>query len=413
MVESASLRQPTTGAERLNRRWDLVVIGIIVYTCLGTIYSWSVFRTPLEAALGLTPAQSGLPYSTFLATFAFSMPLAGAAVQRLGTRPILLLGGVLVGIGWVGAGLAGGSATLIAMYGLFGGLGVGLAYGVPLVVVSDWFPQRRGLAMGLTLAGFGVSPFVTARVAEVLIGRLGVRTAMIALGVSFVVVVAAFVPWFKLRVVSNGAATAAGHSDAPSMDLSPRRMLRSARFYALWICFAIGTLSGLTAIGMTASFAQRIVGLSASAAAATVAAFGVLNGIGRPIFGSVHDRLGPRATLIAAHALVAVGAAVAAGAENGGTTSFFIGFGVLWLMLGGWLAIAPAATMELFGARHYARNYGIMYTAYGVGALAGGGIAAGVYRSTGSYRALFVAILVLCAVGIAFAAVAFGKRRAG
>ncbi|NBB89921.1 MAG: MFS transporter [Spirochaetes bacterium] len=393
---------------RLNKRWDLVVIGIVVNACLGTVYSWSVFREPLEAALGITAAQSGLPYSVFLGAFAFSMPLAGAFIARIGPRVTLLAGGVLLAAGWMSAGFVDGFIPLVVTYGIVGGAGVGFAYGVPLSVVATWFPDKRGLAMGLTLAGFGVSPFVTAPLAEILINRFGVQTAMIVLGVGFIGVIAGLAGFFRRGPEVASAsdpekAEAVPEVSVPPRELAPREMLATRGFYGLWICYAIGTLAGLTAIGMTAPFGRQVAGLSASGAAAAVSAFGILNGVGRPIFGAVHDALGSRTTVVLSYGLIAIGAGVSLLAGPRAPLPFFIGFGIFWLMLGGWLAIAPAATTRLFGPFHYARNYGIMYTAYGVGALVGGSAFSALYSRFNSYSPMFVFVIGLSAVGVVVA----------
>jgi OFA family oxalate/formate antiporter-like MFS transporter len=404
--------------DRLNKRWDLVIIGIIVNACLGTVYSWSVFRAPLEDVLSISAAQSGLPYSVFLGAFAFSMPLGGALIARIGPRITLLAGGILVGAGWMSAGFAGGLTPLVLTYGIIGGAGVGLAYGVPLAVVGSWFPQRRGLAMGLTLGGFGVSPFVTAPLAEVLITRFGVQSAMTLLGVGFIAIIAAFAVAFR-RGPEAAAPGDAGEAETEALpggrprvpEVPPGAMLRSRSFYGLWICYAIGTLAGLTAIGMTAPFGQEIAGLSAPAAAAAVSAFGVLNGVGRPIFGALHDALGTRGTVMLSFGLIILAAVVSLIAVAGVALPFFIGFGMFWLMLGGWLAIAPAATTRLFGPRNYARNYGIMYTAYGVGALVGGSAFGALYGRFGSYSPMFVFVIGMSVAGIVVALAMLRSRR--
>jgi OFA family oxalate/formate antiporter-like MFS transporter len=177
-------------------------------------------------------------------------------------------------------------------------------------------------------------------------------------------------------------------------------MLRRRSFYGLWICYAIGTLAGLTAIGMTAPFGQEVAGLSAPAAAAAVSAFGILNGVGRPLFGAIHDALGTRRTVVVSFGLIVIAAVVSLLAGAGLALPFFIGFGLFWLMLGGWLAIAPAATTRLFGPQNYARNYGIMYTAYGVGALVGGSAFGALYGRFGSYSPMFIFVIGTCVVGI-------------
>ena len=397
-----------THDNRLDRRWDLVAIGIVINTCLGTVYSWSVFREPLEVALEIGAAQSGLPYSIFLAGFAFSMPLGGLLIGRIGSRPTLVLGGLLVGTGWILSGLVGQFGTLTIAYGVVGGIGVGLGYGVPLAVVGSWFPGRRGLAMGLTLVGFGVSPFATAPLASLFIRMLGVQQAMVALGALFLPVILGL----SFFMVPRAAPDAEVSAPRAQSDMDLKRMMRSLRFYGLWGCYVIGTLAGLTAIGMTASFAQQAVGLSAATAAGSVALFGVLNGVGRPLFGSLHDRLGTRPTVMLSFIIIALGAAMASFAGGNLVWAFYAGFAVLWLMLGGWLSIAPAATTRIFGERHYAANYGVMYTAYGVGALAGGAASSALYAQFGSYRPIFFVMIGLCGLGILLAVATLGNRQA-
>jgi MFS transporter, OFA family, oxalate/formate antiporter len=384
---------------KLNKRWDLVAIGIVAYLCLGAVYSWSVFREPLEAALGASPAQSGIPYSVFLGAFAFSMPLGGVMMSRIGPRPTLLLGGLLLGTGWISAGFAEQMAAVTATFGLLGGLGVGLGYGVPLAVVGTWFPGRRGLAMGLTLIGFGASPFLTAPLADSLIRSYGVQSAMVVFGGLFAVVVAVL----SVFVVMPDGEESRVVGSLSTTHFTLRQMVGTPRFYAFWVCYVIGTLSGLTVIGMTASFGREVVALSAPLSAAAVAAFGILNGLGRPLFGSLHDRLGTRFTVVLSFVLIAAGAALSLLAQAGVALPFYAGFGFLWLMLGGWLAIAPAATTRLFGSTYYAANYGVMYTAYGVGALAGGSASSALYARFGSYRPLLLLIILLSAVGIVIA----------
>ncbi len=393
--------------DRLNRRWDLIAIGIVVNTCLGTVYSWSVFREPLETALNIGPAESGIPYSAFLAGFAFSMPLGGLLIGRMGSRPTLLTGGVLVGIGWLSAGLFETFWMVTVAYGIVGGVGVGLAYGVPLAVVGSWFPDRRGFAMGLTLIGFGVSPFVTAPVAGFLIALLGVQGAMVALGATFVPVISIL----SLFMIPRAQAQLGTTDPGSTMDLDIRQMVRTGRFYGLWGCYVIGTLAGLTAIGMTASFGRQVVALSAPTAAASVALFAVMNGVGRPLFGSFHDRLGTRRTVVLAFVIITMGAAVSLLAGEDAIVAYYLGFAILWLILGGWLAIAPAATILLFGTRHYAANYGVMYTAYGVGALAGGAASGALFEAFGSYRPVLLLIAALAMVGLVIAVTSLRGNR--
>lgn len=265
--------------------------------------------------------------------------------------------------------------------------------------------------MGLTLAGFGVSPFLTAPIAEVLILETGVQSAMRFLGLAYAVIVGGLSPLFRLRAEESPVANLKQENGLGRKEAEPRDMLRMRSFYTLWICYAMATFAGLTAIGMTASFGHAVVGLSVPTAAATVAALGIANGVGRPVFGLVHDRLGTRTTVSLSFFAIAAGGALSFVAGPAARIAFFLGFGVLWFMLGGWPAIAPAATTHLYGTRHYAKNCGIMYTAYGVGALSGGSVSGLVYAHFGTYRPLFAIIvgISVLAAGVAWV----GLRRSG
>jgi len=393
---------------RFDRRWDLVVVGILTNMSLGTVYSWSVFREPLVYTFGFTTAQTATPYSVFLALFAFSMPLGGWLLGHIGTRATLAVGAFFVATGWFAAGFVSSISALALTYGVVAGFGVGLSYGVPLAVVASWFPRRRGLAIGLTLGGFGLSPFVTAPVAELLIEHVGVAMTFRILGVAFLGILATATLW--MHRAPHDAVRAGLHSDG--IEIGPREMLRSPIFYGLWITFALGTFAGLTAIGMSAAYGIEVVGIRRGAAAAAVAGFGVFNGIGRPIFGWLTDHLGARRTAILAFVIIIVGSVSAMLAASLGVVAYLVGFSLLWLLLGGWLAIAPTATTTFFGPLHYAANYGIMYTAYGVGALTGGVASAYLTNLTGTLVTTFWAMIATAVAGVLVAAALLPRPQA-
>lgn len=390
----------------MDRRWDLVVLGALANICLGTVYSWSVFREPLVAAYGFTTAATGTPYSVFLALFAFSMPVGGWLQTRIGPRMTMAAGAVLVGAGWLSAGSVQTIAALSLTYGVIGGAGVGLAYGVPLAVVGSWFPRQRGLALGITLVGFGLSPFVTAPVAEVLLVRMGVAPTFRILGAAFVIVLFAATGFFR-RAPAQPATTAA----ASQRSLTPKELFRNRTFYGLWLTFGLGTFAGLTAIGMSAAYGTEVVGISGPEAAAAVAAFGIFNGAGRPLFGWITDHTGARRAALLAFGVIIAGSLLAVFSQAQIPVLYLTGFALLWLTLGGWLAIAPAATAAYFGTPHYAGNYGVMYTAYGVGALSGGAASALLTSATGSLAGTFYAVLAAAAVGILLSVVLLPSRR--
>ena len=174
-------------------RWVFVLAGMVMNLCLGTVYAWSVFRKPLQELFStpevkITATQTLLPFMLFLAVFTVLMPISGRLLQR-GVSPSLLsiVGSVLVAAGWILSGYATNLYFLYLTYGVIAGAGVGIVYGIPIAVVTRWFPDIKGIAVGATVLGFGASALVTAYVASNLIAAQGILTAFRSLGLFFLV----------------------------------------------------------------------------------------------------------------------------------------------------------------------------------------------------------------------------------
>ena len=392
-------------------RWGLIALGLLINLCLGSIYSWSVFVAPLAAhftaTLGREVAAGEvlLPFSVFLAFFAIAMPLAGKYIERYGPRKVTVAGGLLTGLGWLLASTATSVEALYVVYGVIGGLGVGIAYGAPVAVAARWFPDRRGLAVGLTLLGFGVSAFVTANAAGALIAAYGVMTTFAIFGVvlAAVLVVAAL----PLRFPPAGwhpagwSAPAPGTGTAPACECDRRAMLRTGTFYGLFACYFVGCLAGLTAISIAKPVGTEVAGVDAGLATLLVGFFAIFNGAGRPAFGGLADRISPQKTAMLTFGLIAAASVLIWLVP--GVPAYIISFAVLWGCLGGWLAIAPAATASYFGTCDYPRCYGVVFLAYGAGAIAGPQLAGFFRTATGTYLGVFPLVAVLAAVGFAVA----------
>jgi len=170
-------------------RWLLLPLGMVILLCLGSVYSWSIFRTPLENELAISATQSLLPYTFGLVFYAATMPIAGFYIPKIGTRVMTALGGIVVGLGYILSSFATQIGVLVFTYGVIAGTGVGIAYGVPMVIASRWFPDKKGLAVGLTIVGFGLSPLITAPLANQLIGTYGARPTLRLLGIAFTAII--------------------------------------------------------------------------------------------------------------------------------------------------------------------------------------------------------------------------------
>lgn len=398
------------GMEVERGRWIFVLLGMIINLCLGTIYSWSVFVGPLTTyftkTLGQTVSANDilLPFSVFLAFFAIAMPLTGKYIERYGPRNITIIGGVLTGLGWLLASFATSVPMLYVMYGIVGGLGVGIAYGVPVAVAARWFPDRRGLAVGLTVLGFGFSAFFTANIAGYLIGTYGVMTTFRIFGIVFVILTILLA--LPLKFPKTGWVPAGWTPPAPkegeqkSCEFTRSQMVKTSSFYALWACFFIACLAGLMAISIAKPVGTD-VGVETGLATALVGVFAIFNGFGRPVFGTLTDKLTPRLTSMVSFGLIAMVSLLMWQIPS--VPVYLIAFVVLWGCLGGWLAIAPTSCANYFGTCDYPRCYGVLFLAYGAGAIAGPQLAGFIKTSSGSYLGVFPYVLVLAVIGFIIA----------
>jgi len=386
-------------------RWLYIPLGLIVLLCLGTVYSWSIFRKPLQEAFkigatSITATESLLPFTVLLVVFATLMPVTGFFIDKYGCRTVTAIGGLITGLGYILSSFASDISTLVFTYGIIAGAGVGIAYGVPLAVTARWFPDKKGLAVGLTVIGFGLSPLVTAPIAKSLIESYQVSQTFLILGIAFTIITLlisatlTFPPtgWKPAGWEPSQSVKTATNDDVP--------MLQTPSFYGLWICYTIGTFVGLSAIGISSPVAQEIIKMDAGTAAATVSLFAVFNGLGRPLFGWVADRYKPKNAAIINYVLILIASILMGSAGEGNVATYLGAFCLFWLSLGGWLAIAPTATLTLFNPTNYAKNYGIVFTAYGVGAFFGTLVAGQIRDIFGSYTPAFYVTAVLAIVGI-------------
>jgi len=390
-------------------RWLFVVAGFLTNICLGSVYAYSVFRNPVQKLFQTSAFDSGAPFMVFLAFFAILMFFGGRLLGTLGPKKVGIIGGVLVGAGWILSGILPDVLpsiwSLVLTYGVIGGSGVGLAYGGPIAVSTRWFPDRKGLAVGLTVAGFGASPFVTANLARPLIESHGPLYTFGVMGVAFLIVVVALS--FVLRFPAtdwrpaglHGKATAA----AQRADFNQSQMVKTSSFWGLFLVYTVGCLAGLMAIGISSPVGTEVIKIDTAAAAALVGVFALFNGAGRPLFGWLTDRITPRWTALISMLLIVAASGLMVRAAQGTTTLYAVCFAVLWLCFGGWLAIGPTATTSYFGAKNAARNYSIVFFGYGLAAILSNIISGQSKDLFGSYNTAFVIVAVLAAVGAVIA----------
>jgi MFS family permease len=340
----------------------------------------------------------------FLALFATFTFLSGKFLDKYGPKKVMMIGGVIVGIGWMLTYFASSIYFVMLTYGIIGGAGVGIVYGGPVGVAARWFPDKKGLAVGLSLAGFGMSAFVTAPFAKYCISLYGPLATFGIMGIAFLIIIFILSMFMKFPAANwkpAGWTAPAGVAGAKSFTLG--EMVKTSSFFGLWLCYIIGTTAGLMAIGISASVGGEVIGLDATAAATLVSIFAIFNGGGRPLFGWLTDKITPRNSAILSFIIILASSIAMLFAEQGSTTLYALSFFGFWLCLGGWLAIGPTATASFFGMDGYAQKYGLMFSAYGLGAIIGGIISGSAKDVFGSYVVAFKPTAVMAIIGIVLA----------
>lgn len=404
-------------------RWFLVISGLTIMLCLGSIYAYSVIAVPLRKVfeapppegygLKVTSTEMQIPFIVFLLVFAITMPLMGKYIEKYGPRKVTILGAIFVGLGWFSASFANSPTTLAFLYGVIGGLGVGIVYNCPIVTTTRWFPDKRGLAVGLTLLGFGFSAAVVSPLVDLLAAKFGMPIMFQILGIAFFVFLFIFALFLRLPPTEwkpeGWKPNPKNAANATRNELTRNEIVKTRSFYALWICYTVGTLTGLMAIGVSKSVGLEVavnagIGETEISTFLTtlIIPFACCNGFGRPLFGWITDKLTPRKTAIISFLLIIL-ASLLMFTNTASILAYVIAFAILWLNLGGWLAIAPASTANFFGTKDYSRNYGLVFTAYGVGAVIGNILAGQAKDIFGTYLMVFPYIIVLALLGIIMA----------
>ena len=411
-------------------RWVLVIAGMIIQLCLGATYSYGVIRGPLQAhfksSLGLYPTGMDMtwPFIAFLLAFTLTMPIAGFCIQWMGPGKVCMAGGMLCGLGFLASSEASTPEMLIPLYGFIGGLGVGLAYGCPIATVAQWFPDWRGLAIGLTVMGFGFSAFLLNLLTPFMLAiGLSIMFILKVFGLAIFIVIVVLSALLKFPPADwkpSGWTPATSETGAAlKADFAFIEILGSAAFYRLWICYTIGVLALLIAIGIGGPISKEVfanAGMNSKMANYwtvyyMVLLFALCNGLGRSLFGIMTDVLTPKKTARITYVIIIV-ACLLMYLSYSSVASYIICFALLWGCLGGWLAIAPTATASYFGMKDNAKNYGLVFTAYGVAAIIGGFASALITSTTriavgatflDAYRPFFLVVAALAALGLVVA----------
>jgi MFS transporter, OFA family, oxalate/formate antiporter len=382
-------------AARTNRWWQLVWGLICMMAISSTSYVWTLFTTPLTAHLNATLAEVQVTYSVFVVLNSFLAPFQGYLVDAFGPRMLLSLGAVLSGASWVLAAAARSPIELWLTYGVLGGIGTGIIYVGVVGLMARWFPDRRGLACGIVVAGFGMGAIITTYPIAVSITQRGYQQTLIIFGMIFGLAALFAAQGIKRPPARTGDALVSEQTAADT----PAMMLRSPIFWVMFAMMVMTSTSGLMVISQIAPLAKEfgvadatVFGIAALPLALMIDRF--TNGLTRPFFGWVSDLIGREQTMCLAFGLE--GAAMFVWFSTRETPLLFVLLsGVVFFGWGEIFSLFPSTLTDTFGARHATTNYGFLYTAVGIGSVFAGPLAAWLREATGSWVVAFSLIIVL------------------
>jgi len=417
--------------QKLMNRWMVVVGAIVVQLCLGAIYAWSAFTAKLIAApFGFTKTQTQVIFSIGLLSFAVVMALiAGKWQAKAGPRIVALVGGIILGIGYLIAGFAGTSFIGILIgVGILGGAGIGLGYVCPIATCVKWFPDKKGLITGLAVAGFGFGALIWIKLTSGFVfgpvnltpgwkGLYGMGMSVSNVFMLYGVLFAVLVALGSIVLVNPPAGyKPAGWEPKPgtaassgTIDFAVSEMARTPQYWSLFAIFVFGATAGLMVIGIIGLFGKEaLAGNGVEAAKAGIIAgtamglfYALMNGFGRIIWGSISDKLGRKNSLVIMTLIQ--GVTMISFYFIGGTEwGLYAGAAIIGFNFGGNFALFPAATADYFGNKSVGTNYPWVFMAYGVGGVIGP-ILGGAMGDAKAWMWAFIPSGIACLIGSALA----------
>ncbi len=364
---------PTT--RLLANPWIQLFIGVICMASVANLqYGWTLFVSPIDAKYHWGRAAIQVAFTLFVLVETWLIPIEGYLVDRFGPRWVVIGGAILVALAWV---INSHAASLPVLYfaAAVGGIGTGCVYGTCVGNALKWFPGRRGLAAGITAAGFGAGAAITIGPIATMINKSGYEHAFLVFGLlqgAIVFVMA----WGMLVAPAQQAATKTNVAQT-SYGYTPAEVLRSPVFWLMYVMFVLVAAGGLTMAASMAPIAKdfkiekapvELAGIVMPALVFALALNRILDGVGRPFFGWLSDRIGREHTMALAFAIGA-GALLALSRAGSNPTVFVLVTALYFGVYGEIFSLFPATQGDTFGARYAAANAGMLYTAKGAGSL--------------------------------------------
>lgn len=378
-------------------RWLIALSAIAIHISIGAAYAYSVYKNPLSETLGWSATEAAIAFTIMMALAGSSAALFGSFVEKNGPRKSAIVAAVLFGLGQIGSGFAVSIESLplfLLTYGVASGLGLGIGYISPVSTLIKWFPDRRGLATGMAVLGFGSGALITAPVAADLIVSIGIPSTFYVLGVCYFVLMvigASYIApppegWMP-EGMKKDVASGKKEIKEDLQQLTAKEAVKTKRFWMLWIMMLINTSAGIMMISVASPMAQEVVGLSAGAAAAMVGIMGIFNGGGRLGWAAASDFLGRPIVFVIFFVIQIVAFTLLPTITNA------LIFQALILLVvscyGGGFSNLPAFIGDLFGTKQLGAIHGYLLTTWSLGGVFGPMLVSGIRETTNSYIPVF------------------------
>ncbi|EST54925.1 MFS transporter [Brevibacillus panacihumi W25] len=395
--------------QKVKNRWLIALAAVGIHLSIGSVYAWSVFTKPIQQQFGWELPDIQFTFSIAILFLGLSAAFLGHYVEKHGPRKAGILASIFFGTGIVGAGLAtsmGSLPFLYITYGVLGGIGLGVGYITPVSTLVKWFPDRRGLATGLAIMGFGFASMIASPIMNMLIDSVGIANTFYILGIIYFVVMFASAQYLapppKDWVPAGFSADANAGKKQIKKDLcqlTANEAVKTRRFYLLWLMLFINVTCGIAVISVASPMAQEMVGMSVATAALMVGLNGLFNGAGRIGWASFSDYIGRPNTYTAFFIIQAVLFFLLPALTN--PILFMVAMFIIMTCYGGGFSSIPAYIGDLFGTKQLGAIHGYILTAWAAAGLAGPIFAAWVHKTTSSYTgtlSIFAAMFVVALV---------------
>ncbi|MGH2396509.1 MAG: L-lactate MFS transporter [bacterium] len=385
-------------------RWWRIAGGLSMNLALGAVYAWSIFVAPLEKEFAWKRADTSMVFTILVFVFGLTFILAGRLQDKLGPFKISLIGAVANALGFFMCAYTTTQAWMFFWLGVVAATGQGFGYSTPIPVMAKWFPDRRGLAVGLAVAGYGGGSAIFGPLGgNWLIPAYGWRATFTIFGIIFLVmgIVAALLlqnPPVGYKPAGWTPAPAS-RAAATTYDFSPGEVLKTPTFYWMWIAYALGTSAGLMVISQLVPFAKS-QGIPSEAVATMGIVVGALGSASGRIFsGWMSDGLGRLNVLRLMIAISAVAMPLLYAAGNNVALLYVLVFAIYWCY-GTQLSVNASTASDFWGTKNAGVNYGLLFTAWGVAGIIGPRIGGRMFDIYKNYQVAFWMGGILCAVAL-------------